>query len=228
MSITVTWLGHSALALDINGTQVLVDPFLTGNTLAAADPNDLEADVILLTHGHGDHVGDTIAIAKRTNALVIANWEIASWCAEQGVERTHGMNPDGAYDFGFAKIGLTMAFHSSRLPDGSNGGNPIGFLIYTPGGKTVYITGDTSLFSDMKLYGAKGIDFCVMPIGGNYTMGPDEALEAVKFIEPAAVLPVHYNTFPEIQADVADWAQRVHNETSSKVIVVDPGGSHQV
>ncbi|MBN1966606.1 MAG: metal-dependent hydrolase [Anaerolineae bacterium] len=228
MTVKLTWLGHAALALEIGDTKVLVDPFLAGNPLAAVDPDKVEADVILLTHGHGDHVGDTIAIARRTGAMVIANNEIARWCSKMGVETTHGMNPDGAYDFGFARIALTIAFHSSSLPDGSYGGQPNGILITTPDGTKLYLAGDTALFSDMKLIGAKGIDFAVLPIGGYFTMGPDEALEAVKLVEPVAVLPVHYNTFPVIQADVAAWAQRVHNTTRSKVIVLDPGGSYTI
>ncbi|MBN2470732.1 MAG: metal-dependent hydrolase [Anaerolineae bacterium] len=225
MSITLTWLGHAALALDIDGTAVLVDPFLTGNPLASTTPESLNADYILLTHGHGDHVGDTVAIAKRTGAKVIANNEVAGWIHQQGVPDTHGMNPDGAFDFGFARVSLTIAFHSSSMPDGSYGGEPNGILITTNNGKRLYLAGDTGLFSDMQLIGEKGLDLAVLPIGGNFTMGPDEALRAVKFLKPASVLPVHYNTFPPIQADAAAWAQRVHNETTTKVIVIDPGGS---
>ncbi len=226
MAVKVTWLGHAALALDVNGTPVLVDPFLSNNPLAAARPSDVQARTILVTHGHGDHVGDTIEIAKRTGALVVANYEIANWFARQGVQATHGMNPDGPYDLGFARMSLTIAFHSSCLPDGSYGGQPNGILLTAPGGEKIYIAGDTALFSDMKLIGEKGIDLAVLPIGGNYTMGPDEALRAVQFIQPTAVLPVHYNTFPVIQVDVAGWARRVHNETTSKVIILDPGGSY--
>ncbi len=225
MPVKITWLGHGSLALEIDGTHVLVDPFLTGNPLATADPAELPADFILLTHGHGDHVGDTVAIAKRTGAKVIANNEVAGWIARQGVSDTHGMNPDGAVDFGFAQVGLTIAFHSSSLPDGSYGGQPNGLLITTNGGQKLYVAGDTGLFSDMQLIGEKGLDLAVLPIGGNYTMGPDEALRAVRFLQPESVLPVHYNTFPVIQVDVTAWAQRVHNETDSKVVVLDPGGS---
>jgi L-ascorbate metabolism protein UlaG (beta-lactamase superfamily) len=123
-------------------------------------------------------------------------------------------------------VALTIAFHSSSLPDGSYGGQPNGILLHAPSGEKIYIAGDTGLFSDMKLIGEQGIDLAVLPIGGNYTMGPDEALRAVQFIQPAAVLPVHYNTFPVIQVDVAGWARRVHTETTSKVIILDPGGSH--
>lgn len=225
MSIRVTWLGHAALALEIDGTHVLVDPYLSGNPLAAADPATIPADYILVTHGHGDHVGDTVSIAKRTDARVIANNEVAHWIARQGVRNTHGMNPDGAVNFGFARIALTMAVHSSSLPDGSYGGQANGILLTARNDMRLYLAGDTGLFADMQRIGARGIDLAVLPIGGNYTMGPDEALEAVKLIAPRAVLPIHYNTFPLIQVDAAGWAQRVHNETASRVIIVDPGGS---
>lgn len=228
MAIKITWLGHAALALDINGTPVLVDPFLSGNPLGAADPADVAAKFILLTHGHGDHVGDTVAIAKRTGAKVIANNEVAKWIAAKGVANTHGMNPDGAIDFGFARVGLTIAFHSSSMPDGSYGGMPNGIVVTASSGEKLYLAGDTGLFSDMKLIGEKGIDLAVLPIGGNFTMGPEEALRAVQFIQPRAVLPIHYNTWPVIQVDVAGWAQRVHNETQSKVIILDPGGSYSL
>lgn len=228
MSVKITWLGHGGLALNIDGTKVLVDPFLSGNPLAAANPNTIEADYILLTHGHGDHVGDTVAIAQRTGAKVISNNEVGKWIAAQGVANTYRMNPDGAVDFGFAKVGLTIAFHSSSMPDGSYGGQPNGLLITTAGGKRLYLAGDTALFSDMQLIGEKGLDFAALPIGGNYTMGPDEALRAVQFLQPKVVLPVHYNTWEEIQADAAAWAQRVHNETNTKVVVLDPGGSYEL
>jgi L-ascorbate metabolism protein UlaG (beta-lactamase superfamily) len=225
MAVKITWFGHASLALDIDGTRVLVDPFLSGNPLNTADPATLEADYILLTHGHADHVGDTVAIAKRTGATVIGNFEVANWIAGQGVQNTQGMNPDGMYDFGFARIGLTIAFHSSSMPDGSYGGQPNGIVITTPNDKTIYLAGDTALFSDMQLIGERGIDLAVLPIGGYYTMGPAESLLAVKFIRPRMVLPVHYNTFPVIQVDVTQWAQQVHNETSAEVVVIDPGGS---
>ncbi len=225
MSIKVTWLGHAALAVDIDGTAILIDPYLTGNPLAAGDPQTIPADYILITHGHGDHVGDTVAIAGRTGATVIANFEVASWLAHKGVQKTVGMNPDGGHDFDFARVALTPAIHSSTMPDGSSGGQPNGLLLTTRDGRRLYFAGDTGLFSDMKLIGANGLDLAVLPIGGHYTMGPDEALQAVKFLAPRAVLPVHYNTFDVIQVNAADWARRVHNETLSKVIVVDPGGS---
>ncbi len=228
MTVKVTWLGHAALALNIDGTKVLVDPFLTGNPLAAADAATIEADFILLTHGHNDHVGDSVSIAKRTGAKVIANNEVSIWMANQGVADTQGMNPGGGLDFDFGIVALTPAVHSSSMPDGSYGGEPNGILITTRGGQRLYLAGDTALFSDMKLIGDKGIDLAVLPIGGCYTMGPDEAVQAVEFIRPRAVLPIHYNTFPVIQVDVADWAQRVHNQTDTKVVVIDPGGSYEL
>lgn len=224
MPVEITWLGHAALALNIDGARVLVDPFLSGNPLAAADPNTIEADYIIVTHGHGDHVGDTVAIAKRTGATVISNAEISSWLRRQGVARTHGQNPDGAFDHGFAKVALTPALHSSGLPDGSYGGDANGVLITTREGHKLYLAGDTGLFPGMSLIGDLGLSFAALPIGGNYTMGPDEALRAVEMLRPTVVLPIHYNTFEVIQCDVVAWAERVHTQTASKVIVLDPGG----
>lgn len=226
MTNTLTWLGHAALFLQIGETRLLVDPFLSGNPQAAIKVDAAQADYILVTHGHGDHVGDTVAIAKRTEATVISNAEIATWLSRQGV-KTHGQHLGGGFTYSFGYLKMTYALHGSALPDGSYGGNPGGFLLTTPDEHRVYIAGDTGLFGDMQLIGADGLDLAVLPIGDNYTMGPADALQAVKFLKPKVVLPIHYNTFALIQQDAAAWAALVEKETASRVKLLKPGESLQ-
>jgi L-ascorbate metabolism protein UlaG (beta-lactamase superfamily) len=224
MSIDLTWFGHAVLQLDVNGTTVLVDPFLTGNPAAATTADAVNPDYILISHGHGDHVGDAVAIAMRTGATVISNFEIANWFASKGVKNTHAQHLGGGHDWPFGYLKLTLALHGSALPDGSYGGNPAGFLL-TTGGKKIYLACDTGLFGDMSLIGDEGIDVAVLPIGDNFTMGPDDALRAVRLIRPKHVVPVHYDTFDLIAQDAASWAGRVEAETSAKVHVLKPGES---
>ena len=177
MSVKLTWLGHSAFALEIDGHPVVIDPYLTGNPLAAADPDALAAEVILLSHGHGDHLGDTVSIAKRTGAGVVTNFEIGNWLADKGVSNSYGLNVGGQYDFGYMTVKSTFAIHSSSLPDGTYGGLACGYLItVTASGKRLYFAGDTALFSDMQLIADQGIDLAFIPIGDFYTMGLDDSL----------------------------------------------------
>ncbi|MAS37018.1 MAG: metal-dependent hydrolase [Anaerolineaceae bacterium] len=227
MSVQFTWLGHSAFAFDFNDHKVLLDPFLTDNPLAAAKAEDVEAEIIFLTHAHGDHASDVLAIAKRTGAKVVSNFEIAEWASKNGVD-SHGMNTGGGYNFDFVHAKQTIAFHSSSFPDGSYGGNPNGFIFTLPTGERIYFAGDTALFSDMKLIGEMGIDVAFLPIGDNFTMGPDDALQAIGWIKPKYVVPMHYNTFPAIVVDVAGWANRVSSETEAQPIVLDPGGTFKL
>lgn len=222
MSTRVRWLGHAALALETAGQHILIDPFLGDNPAAAVKPEQVKADYILVSHGHGDHVGDTVKIAKRTGATVICNFEISLWLEKQGV-KAHGMQHGGGHQFPFGRVKLTLAFHGSMLPDGSNGGNPCGFLITLNDGKKIYDAADTGLFGDMRLIGEEGIDLALLPIGDNYTMGPDDALRAVKLIEPKTVVPIHYNTWPPIAQDAEAWARRVRAETRSDPVVLQPG-----
>ncbi len=223
MTTRIRWLGHAAISLETGGHQILIDPFFTDNPAAAIRAADAEADFILVSHGHGDHVGDTIAIAKRTGATVIANYEIAEWLKKQGVAKVWGQQHGGGFNHPFGRLKLTLAFHGSMLPDGSNGGNPCGLLIYTQDGKKIYDAADTGLFGDMRLIGEEGIDLALLPLGDNYTMGPDDALRAVKFIAPRRVIPIHYNTWPPIAQDAQAWARRVQQETNTEVIVLQPG-----
>jgi len=224
MATRLRWLGHSCLLLESDGRHLLIDPFLSGNPAAAATAAEVPADFILVSHGHGDHVGDTVAIAKRTGATVICNYEISEWfLGKMGLKKVHGQQHGGGHGFAFGRVKLTLAFHGSALPDGSNGGNPCGFLITLNDGKRIYDAADTGLFGDMRLIGEEGIDLAILPIGDNYTMGPDDALRAVKLIQPRKVLPIHYNTFPLIQQDAAAWAARVRKETSAEPVVLKPG-----
>jgi L-ascorbate metabolism protein UlaG (beta-lactamase superfamily) len=223
MATRIRWLGHAALLVETDGLNLLIDPFLTGNPAAAVKPGDVPADFILVSHGHGDHVGDTIAIAKRTGATVICNYEISEWLHKQGIDKAHGMQHGGGHAFAFGRCKLTLAFHGSALPDGANGGNPAGFYLTLKDGTRLYDAADTGLFGDMKLIGEEGIDVALLPIGDNYTMGPHDAVRAVKLLQPRKVVPIHYNTFPLIQQDAAAWAAQVRKETSAEAVVVKPG-----
>ncbi len=223
MATRVCWLGHACLLLETDGQHVLIDPFLTGNPSAAWSANEVPADFILVSHGHGDHVGDTIGIAKRTGATVVANYEIAEWLRKQGLSKVHGMQHGGGCQFPFGRVKLTLAFHGSMLPDGSYGGNPCGFLVTCNDGKKVYDAADTGLFGDMRLIGEEGLDVAFLPIGDNYTMGPDDALRAVKFLAPGKVVPIHYGTWPPIAQDAGAWAERVRRETQARAVVLRPG-----
>lgn len=233
MSTRVQWLGHSALLIEGDGKKVLIDPFLTGNPAAAAKAEEVSADLVLISHGHGDHVGDSVAIARRTGATVATNYEIAQWLQQplRGLPepKVHGLQHGGSFLFdGTVRVKLTLAFHGSALPDGSNGGNPCGFLLTFPDGIRIYDAADTGLFGDMALIGEEGIDLAILPIGDYYTMGPDDSIRAIKLIKPRYVLPIHYNTFPTIAQDAEAWATRVRSETSVEPIVLKPGESFEI
>jgi L-ascorbate metabolism protein UlaG (beta-lactamase superfamily) len=228
MTTKLTWYGHAALGLETGGYKVIVDPFLEGNPAASTSPESVDADYILISHGHSDHVGDAFEIAQRTGAMIISNDEIANWFAAKGVEKTHAQHLGGGYPYPFGYLNLTFATHGAALPDGSNGGNPAGFLLTTNDGEKIYMAQDTGLFGDMKLIGEEGLDLAVIPIGDNYTMGPDDALRAVKFLEPKVVIPIHYNTFDLLKQDEHAWAARVQQETKTKVVLLKPGESYTV
>jgi L-ascorbate metabolism protein UlaG (beta-lactamase superfamily) len=229
MSVQVTWLGHSGFRLIIDNNEILIDPFLTGNPLAPFTADSTNPQFILITHGHGDHIGDSPSLAKRTGATVVANFEIGGWMQKKfGIENVHALNTGGGVQLPFGRVEFTLAFHSSSLPDGSYGGQPNGILITTNDGKKIYHAGDTSLFMDMQLIGERGLDLAMLPIGDYFTMGFDDSLRALKFLHPKAVIPMHYNTFDPIVQDVARWAQHVHNTMETKPIVLDPGGTYQL
>lgn len=226
MTIQITWLGHACFSLELDGFSLLVDPFLDQNPVAPVKAADMHPNYILLTHGHGDHIADCASIASRTGATVICNPEIASWLRGQNVEHTHGQNLGGAYQHPFGLLRMTIAHHSSGLPDGSYGGNPAGFLLTSAAGQRLYIAGDTSLFMDMQLYGAEGIDLAILPIGDNYTMGPADALKALEYLRPRVTIPCHFNTWPVIAVDGAAWAAQVNAETAARAVLLKPGESY--
>jgi L-ascorbate metabolism protein UlaG (beta-lactamase superfamily) len=210
--------------VESDGQRLLIDPFLTGNPAAAATAAEVNPHFILVSHGHGDHVGDTVAIARRTGATVIANYEISEWFKTQGVQKVHGQQHGGGFNYPFGRVKLTLAFHGSALPDGSNGGNPCGFLITFKDGKKIYDAADTGLFGDMALIGEEGIDLATLPIGDNFTMGPDDALRAVKLVRPKKVVPIHYNTWEIIAQDADAWAGQVRQATQTEPVILKPGG----
>lgn len=223
MATEVTWLGHGSWSVKTAQHSILLDPFLDDQPTAPVKAADVEADFVLVSHGHFDHVADVASIAARTGALVISNFEISQWLqSKHGVQNTLGMNIGGGTDQPFGRLKMTLAFHSSQLPDGSYGGEPCGFLLTLPD-TTIYFACDTALFSDMKLIGEEGVDLAVLPIGDLFTMGPDDALRAVQLINPRRVAPAHYNTWPVIEQDGTAWARRVRHETSTEPLVVRPG-----
>ncbi len=226
MSVELTYYGHACFGVKSGGATLLIDPFLTDNPLAAVSADEVEADYILVSHAHSDHLGDTVAIARRTGATIVSNHEIATYAGNQGLT-AHGLHIGGGWDFPFGRVKLTIAHHGSCFPDGSYGGNPCGFLL-TIEGKNIYHACDTGLFYDMKLIGEEGIELAILPIGDNYTMGPKDALRAVKLIEPKVVVPIHYNTFPVVEQDAAAFAQAVEAETKARCVVLKPGESYSL
>jgi len=226
MTTTITWLGHNAWSIETGGSIILIDPFLSDSPTAPAKADNARADYILLSHGHSDHVGDTVAIAKRTGATVITNFEVGEWLKRNGVAANNvvGMNPGGGIAQPFGHVKFTIAHHSSSMPDGTYGGVPGGFLLKLADAR-VYFACDTAAFLEMKMIGSGGLDLAVLPIGDLYTMGPEESIEAIKLLDPKRVAPCHYDTFPAIRQDAAAWAERVRSHTSAEPVVLQPGGT---
>ena len=192
---------QSSFELEINGIKLLFDPFISPNELAKnIDVNSLKPDYILLSHGHGDHVADLFTIQKNSGAKVICIADIANWLNGKGITNVHGMNFGGGFNFDFGRVKMVYALHSSSMPDGAYGGNPAGFVIYADG-KKIYFAGDTALTYDMKLLADENLDWAILPIGDNYTMGVDDAIKATDFINCKNVIGVHYDTFPVIKID---------------------------
>lgn len=228
MTAALTYHGHACFTIEGAGKTIWLDPFLSDNPQADIGVDDVEeADYVLVSHGHGDHFGDALAVARKTGATIISNDEIACYCGERQAA-AHGLHIGGGYEFPFGRVKMTIAHHGSSLPDGSYGGNPGGFLFDVEGTR-IYFAGDTALFYEMKLLAEeKPIDVALLPIGDNYTMGPDDALRAVEFLTPRLVIPMHYNTFEVIQQDPHAFAERVKASTRADCLVLSPGESISV
>jgi L-ascorbate metabolism protein UlaG (beta-lactamase superfamily) len=222
----IRFLGHACFELTDGGTTVLIDPFLTGNPMAAATADEVNPTVIALTHGHADHFGDTVDIAKRTGATVVALTEIASEIGEAGVESVFDPNFGGVVEFDWGWIKLVPAFHTSTTPKGTV--TPAGGLLVKMGETLVYHLGDTALFSDLQLISRRGdhVDVALVPIGGHYTMDRVDAVAAVEFVAPTKVIPCHYDTFPPIEADADQFKADVEMSTAAEVVILAPGETH--
>ena len=227
MAVDIRWLGHACFQLEAGGTTVLVDPFLTGNPSAAASADEVEPDVILLTHGHADHFGDVVDIATRTGATVVAITELADELSNS-LENVLDPNLGGSVKFDWGWVKLVPAWHTAVSPSGTPH-TPAGLLIHI-GDRLIYHLGDTCLFSDLQLIAQRGdkVDLALVPIGGHYTMDRFDAVTAVHFINPQQVIPCHYNTFPPIETDAQAFKQDVQDAGFSEVVVLEPGGTHKV
>jgi L-ascorbate metabolism protein UlaG (beta-lactamase superfamily) len=221
----VRFLGHAAFALSDGSSTVLIDPFLTGNPKAAASADEVDATTILLTHGHADHLGDTVAIAKRTGAPVVAVVELADEIGQQDVQ-VFDPNLGGTVKFDWGWVKLVPAWHTSNTPSGTVS-IATGMLVNI-GGKLVYHLGDTCLFSDLQLVARRGdpIDIALIPIGGHYTMDRWDAVTAAEFVAARTVIPMHYNTFPPVETDDEAFKRDVESSTSSEVVILQPGETH--
>jgi L-ascorbate metabolism protein UlaG (beta-lactamase superfamily) len=223
--IDLTYFGHSSYLVKINGTKILFDPFISPNPKASKIAvGSIEADYVLLSHGHEDHVADAETITKANNSMLVSNYEIAVWFAQKGVEKYHPMNIGGSKEFDFGRVKYVNAIHSSTLPDGSSGGNPGGFVINHQSG-CFYYAGDTALTYDMKLIGEEfKIDFAILPIGDNFTMDIQDAIKAAEFVGTKKIVGMHYNTFPYIQIDL-EAAKKAVSEAGKELILLNIGDS---
>ncbi|HYC72460.1 MAG TPA: metal-dependent hydrolase [Opitutaceae bacterium] len=224
----VTFYGHSCFLVETAKARILLDPFLTDNPHAPVRAADVKCDYVLVSHGHEDHSGDALAVAQANGATLVSNYEIAEYFAAKGAT-VHGMNPGGRHDFPFGRVKLTLAHHTSSIEAGLNPkymGVPCGLLV-SADGRNLYHAGDTALFLDMQLIGRAGLDLALLPIGDNYTMGPDDALEALGLLKPKLSVPMHFDTWPVIAQDAADFARRADLKGHA-VRVLKPGQSLEI
>ncbi len=219
--------GHSCWEISDNRHGLIIDPFLTGNPMAKSKPEDIKVQYVVVSHGHGDHWGDTPTIARKNDATVISNFELTQYAAKQGL-KIHPLHIGGSAKFPFGWLKLTIAHHGSTLKEAEDyGGNPAGILVNI-GGKTIYHSGDTGLFLDMKLIGEMNtIDLALLPIGDNFTMGPTDAAKAVEFLRPKKVVPMHYNTFDMIKQDPNEFAKLVRAQ-GIECLIVNPGETIEI
>jgi L-ascorbate metabolism protein UlaG (beta-lactamase superfamily) len=228
VSVDLRFLGHATIQLTGAGADVVIDPFLTGNPKAAVAADDLDPDVILLTHGHADHLGDTVALAKRSGAHVVAIVELAGEIEGEGVENVSNPNLGGTVKFDWGWVKLVPAWHTAVTPNDTPH-TPAGLLVYY-GDKLVYHLGDTCLFSDLKLIAHRGnrVDVALIPIGGHFTMDRYDAVTAAEYIGADTVIPIHYGTFPPIETDAEAYKSDVQNAGFSEVVILQPGDTHTI
>lgn len=221
--VRVRYLGHACFTLSDSGKTIIIDPFITNNPVSPVKVDQIKADLILVTHGHFDHVGDAATISARTGAPVFTTFELGSRLQSLGAKVVGG-NHGGTNDFGFAKVKIVWAAHSSSFGEKLEyAGNPCGFVV-TISGKTIYHAGDTALFGDMKLIGERQkLDLALLPIGGFFTMDAEDAVTAVEYLRPRFVIPMHYNTWPQISADPVAFKNKVESKSATKCIVLKPG-----
>jgi L-ascorbate metabolism protein UlaG (beta-lactamase superfamily) len=224
--VILRYIGHAAFTLESDGKVVAIDPFITGNPAATIRAEEIEPTVILVTHAHDDHVGDTVKLADRTGAKVIAQVELAGFLAKKGCD-TITPNYGGTAQFDGGSVKLTPAWHTSSHSEGGPLGQPAGMIVRFAG-RTFYFAGDTALFLDMQLIGDEGIDVAILPIGDYFTMGPDDAVRATKFVRPKHVIPCHYNTFPPIQQNAEEFKRKVEESTNATCVVLQPGETWEV
>jgi L-ascorbate metabolism protein UlaG (beta-lactamase superfamily) len=224
--LKLTYLSHSAWLIETGQFTIVIDPFLKGNPRAKVKPEDIKPDYVIVTHAHGDHLGDAIPMAKASKGTIISNFEIANYCAGHGAN-AHPLHIGGSRQFPFGRVKLTPAWHGSSFPDGAYGGTPAGCLV-TVEGKTVYHTGDTGLFMDMQLIGEMNpVDVFLVSIGDNFTMGIDDAVKAVELVRPKVTIPMHYQTFDVINVNPAEFAQKA-NAKGFQVKILQVGESYDV
>ena len=225
--ITIRYLGHSGVTIDDDKSRTAIDPFLTGNPKTPVRASEVAVDQIVLTHAHGDHLGDTVEIARRSAATVYTNFETGNWLGKHGLEKVHAMNTGASRRFAWARLSWTPAWHSNSLPDGSYAGLAHGVILELDG-KRIYHAGDTALFGDMALIGEEPIDLAFLPIGDYYTMGPRDAERAIGLLKPRVVVPIHYNTFEPIVQDATRFKRAVEERTKTLVRVLAPGDTFQI
>lgn len=223
MQGSLTWYGHGTWSLDLPEGKVVLDPFFDANPSCPVKADDVEADWILISHGHEDHTADVARIAKRTGATIVSNWEICQWYGKhRSLDAAVAMNTGGAVSLPFGRVKYVHAVHSSSMPDGSYAGNPGGFML-TIEDRLLYFACDTAFFSDMELYGRQNIDLAVLPIGDLFTMGPEDSILAILELTPTHVAPAHFNTWPPIEQDAQKWARDVREKTGAVPHLFVPG-----